>query len=184
MDSVSSKKINVLDMVYVAVGVVLLAVCSWITIPMTVPFTLQTFAAFAVLLLLGGERGTISIIIYVLMGAVGLPVFSGFTGGIGILLGNTGGYILGFIFIGLIYMVLTKVFGEKSHIEVIALVIGLAICYLFGTGWFMFVYLRDTGDVGLLTVLSWCVFPFIIPDLAKMALAFLVAKRVRPVIKQ
>ena len=178
------KKIKVLDMAYIAIGAVLIAICSWINIPTEVPFTLQTFAVFFVLMLLGGERGTISILIYILLGAVGVPVFAGFSAGIGILFGNTGGYILGFIFIGLIYILFTRVFKMKNiFFKVLALVIGLAICYAFGSIWFMHIYIRDSGEVGLFAVLGWCVFPFIIPDLIKMALAVIIAKRIQPVLK-
>lgn len=175
--------VKVLDLVYIAIGAALIAVCSWISIPTAVPFTLQTFAVFFVLLLLGGERGTIATIIYVLLGAVGVPVFAGFTGGIGILFGSTGGYIIGFLFIGLIYILFTKFFKKSIAIKIAALVLGLAICYAFGTVWFMHVYMQNTGEVGLLTVLGWCVFPFIIPDLLKLVLAVIVAKRIEPVIK-
>ena len=174
--------IKTLDMVYIAISAALIAVCSWISIPTTVPFTLQTFAVFFVLLALGGRRGTIATVIYVLLGAVGLPVFAGFKGGIGALLGNTGGYILGFILMGLIYMLITKIMGEKTVVTIFALVIGLAVCYAFGTAWFMYVYMRDTGAVGVMTVLSWCVIPFLIPDLLKMTLAFVISKRVRPML--
>lgn len=180
----TGKKLKILDMAYIAIGAVLIAICSWINIPTAVPFTLQTFAVFFILMLLGGERGTISILIYILLGAIGVPVFAGFSAGIGILFGNTGGYILGFIFIGLIYCIFTRVFKKKNiFIKVLALVIGLAICYAFGSVWFMHIYLRDSGEVGMLAVLSWCVFPFIIPDLIKMALAVIIAKRIQPVLK-
>lgn len=180
----TGKKLKVLDMVYIAIGTVLIAICSWINIPTAVPFTLQTFAVFFVLLLLGDVRGTISILVYILLGAIGVPVFAGFSGGIGILFGNTGGYILGFIFIGLIYILFSKIFKKKNIIiNVIALVLGLAVCYAFGTAWFMHIYIRDSGEVGLLAVLGWCVFPFIIPDLIKMALAVIIAKRIKPVLK-
>ena len=175
--------VKVLDLVYISIGAALIAICSWISIPTAVPFTLQTFAVFFVLLLLGGERGTIATLIYILLGAVGVPVFAGFSGGIGVLLGSTGGYIIGFLFMGLIYIVFTRVFGKSLAVKIIALVLGLAVCYAFGTVWFMYVYTRNTGDVGIMAVLSWCVFPFILPDLLKMALAFVIAKRVEPAIK-
>lgn len=175
----TAKRIKTIDMIYVAVGAVLLTVCSWITVPMTVPFTLQTFAVFSVLLILGGYRGTLSILIYMMMGAVGLPVFSGFKGGVGVLFGNTGGYIIGFLFTGLVYIAMTKLIGKKLFIEITALTLGLFVCYAFGTAWFRFLYIRNTGDVGLLTVLTWCVFPFIIPDICKMILAFVISYRVR-----
>ena len=177
------KKIKTLDLVYIAIGATLITVCSWISIPMTVPFTLQTFAVFAVLLVLGGKRGTIATLVYVLMGTIGLPVFSGFSGGLGKILGNTGGYIVGFILMGLIYAAAIRFFGEKIYVEIAALLTGLVVCYAFGTAWFMYVYMKDTGTVGLMTVLSWCVFPFIIPDLVKMAVAFTISRRVRTVIK-
>lgn len=176
------EKMKTLDLVYIAIGAAIITVCSWISIPLTVPFTLQTFAIFAALLILGGYRGTIAIIVYVLMGAVGLPVFSGFSGGLTKLLGNTGGYIVGFIFMGLIYSVMTGFFGEKLYVEIAALVIGLVVCYAFGTAWFMYVYAKSTGAVGIMSVLSWCVFPFIIPDIVKMAVAFVISGRVRAVV--
>ena len=180
---INKKGFKTLDLVYIAIGAALIAICSWITVPTTVPFTMQTFAVFAILIMLGGERGTIATLVYILLGAVGVPVFSGFQGGINVLLGKTGGYIIGFLFMGLIYIGFTKVFPKKIWIEIIALVLGLAFVYAFGTAWFMVVYMKNTGAVGLFTVLTWCVFPFIIPDLIKMALAFLVAKRVKKVIQ-
>lgn len=180
----SSRRVNTMDMVYVAIGSALIAVCSWISIPTAVPFTLQTFAVFFILLTLGGRIGTMTVLVYIAMGAVGLPVFAGFKGGIGAIFGNTGGYILGFLIAGLIYTVFTGRMGNKPVTEIIALVTGLAVCYAFGTAWFMVIYLRNTGPVGIATVLAWCVFPFIIPDLIKMALAVLISKRVRPVIEK
>ena len=175
----NGRSISTRDLVYMAIGAAFIAVCSWISIPTTVPFTLQTFAVFVVLMTLGGKRGTLATLVYVVTGAVGLPVFAGFSSGIGILLGNTGGYIIGFIFMGLIYMAVTKVAGSGNISVIIALVTGLAGCYAFGTAWFMYVYIRNTGAVGVMTVLSWCVFPFIIPDLIKMGLAMILAKRVK-----
>ena len=171
-----------LDLVYTAIGVTLIAVCSWITIPMTVPFTLQTFAVFAVLLILGGKRGTLATLVYVLMGAVGIPVFSGFGGGVGILFGKTGGYILGFVLAGLVYWAMTAALGDKLAIRIAALAAGLVVCYAFGTAWFMHLYMKNTGPVGLMTVLSWCVFPFIVPDIVKLGMAVLVSRRIKPLL--
>lgn len=180
----AKRNIGALDLAYVAIGAALIAICSWISIPTAVPFTLQTFAVFLVLLLLGGERGTLSILVYILMGMVGVPVFAGFSGGMGVILGNTGGYIVGFIFMGLIYYLCTRIFGNKAVVRITAMVLGLIVCYAFGTAWFMHVYIRNSGDIGLLTVLSWCVFPFIIPDVIKLVLALVIGKRVEPVIQK
>lgn len=173
---------RVVDLIYMALCAALIAICSWITVPATIPFTMQTFAVFCVLGLLGGRRGSMAILVYILLGVVGLPVFSGFQGGIGALLGTTGGYIVGFIFIGLIYWAAERMFGEKPMARAAAMLIGLAVCYAFGTAWFMFVYARRTGEIALATALAWCVIPFIVPDLVKMGLALLLSGRLRKLI--
>lgn len=177
------KKYRTIDLVYIALGAVLIAICSWISIPTTVPFTMQTFAVFFVLSALGGKRGTMAILVYVLLGAVGIPVFAQFTSGIGILLGSTGGYIVGFIFMGLIYRLIVHLLGKKLWVEILAMVSGLAVCYAFGTAWFMVVYARTNGAVGLAMVLGWCVIPFLIPDLVKLGLALALARRLSPVLR-
>ena len=128
---------------------------------------------------LGGKRGTLAILVYVLLGAVGVPVFAGFSGGIGALLGNAGGYIVGFIFSALVMWAFEHIFGRKPVVQIISMVVGLIVCYAFGTVWFMFAYTRSTGPVGLMAVLGWCVFPFIIPDLIKIALAYVLSGKVR-----
>ncbi|MDF2986994.1 MAG: hypothetical protein K0R50_2504 [Eubacterium sp.] len=166
------------DSILIAMAAVLIVICSWISIPLTVPVTLQTFAIFAVVGLLGLKRGTFAVMLYILLGTIGLPVFSGFRGGVGILLGNTGGYIVGFIFSALVAGLITKYFGRKKAVLVISMIAGLLVCYIFGTAWFINVYTNNTGEVGLITALSWCVFPFIIPDAVKIGLAVIVVDRV------
>ena len=171
-------KFTVRDMCFIAMFAVIIAVCSWISVPLTVPITLQTFGVFAALGVLGGKKGTIAVIVYVLLGAVGLPVFAGFKLGIGTLLGTTGGYIIGFVLSGIVYWAITDKFGTKLAVTVIAMALGLLVCYSFGTAWFMLVYTRSKGAVTLWSALGWCVFPFIIPDAIKIALAILVSERV------
>lgn len=163
----------------IAMFIAVTAVCSWISIPLAVPFTLQTFAVFAVCGLLGGKDGTITMITYTLIGAIGIPVFSGFTGGIGRITGPTGGYILGFIVSAIIIWIITHFFGESTPVIAIAMVLGLISCYGFGTVWFMAVYLSNTGSITLLSVLSMCVLPFIIPDIIKIILALLLTKKLK-----
>ena len=172
------------DLVYVSIFVVLIAICSWISIPFTVPVTLQTFGVFIAVGLLGGKRGTLAVLVYILMGAIGLPVFSGFTGGIGILAGTTGGYIVGFLFSALLMWGMEKLFGRNMKVLAGSMILGLIACYAVGTFWFMTVYAASTGPVGILTVLGWCVFPFIIPDIAKIVLALVLPKRLSGVIKR
>lgn len=165
------KKLTVKDMAYIGLMAAVIAVCSMITIPGTVPFTLQTFAVFASLGLLGGKRGTLSVIVYILLGAVGLPVFAGFKGGLGVLFGMTGGYIIGFVASGLIYCAFTALWGNKLPVTVGAMLTGLIACYAIGTAWFMVVYSGTKGSIDLMGALGMCVFPFVIPDLVKTALA-------------
>ena len=174
-----TKGFQAIDLAYVAVCAALMVVCSWISIPATVPFTLQTFAVFCSLGLLGGRRGTAAILVYLLLGALGVPVFAGFSGGIGILFGTTGGYLLGFILMGLVYWLGERLSMDSRNIRIISMILGLLLCYAFGTAWFMFVYARQTGAIVLGTALAWCVVPFLLPDLVKMALALLLSGRLR-----
>lgn len=163
---------------YIGISIALIAICSWISIPFAVPFTMQTFAVFFTVGILGGKKGTLAILTYILLGAIGVPVFAGFSGGFGVLIGNTGGYILGFIFTALTMWAAEKLFGRSTKVFIISALIGLALCYFFGTIWFMVLYMKNTGPVGMMTVLGWCVFPFVIPDLLKLSLASLLSKRV------
>ena len=167
------------DIVYIGVFAVLIAICSWISIPTTVPFTLQTFGVFMAVGVLGGKCGSLAVLVYILLGAVGVPVFAGFSEGVGVLLGMTGGYIVGFLFSALAMWGIEKLFGRKPVVEAVAMLLGLLVCYAFGTVWFMVVYSRQNRPAGLWTVLTWCVIPFIIPDLVKIGLALVIAPRVR-----
>ena len=167
------------DMVFISIFAVLMAICSWISIPMAVPFTLQTFGVFVAVGILGGKNGTLAVLIYIILGVIGVPVFAGFQGGIGILAGNTGGYILGFLFSALVMWAMEKFFGRKPVVQILSMILGLIVCYAIGTAWFMVVYTNHSGAVGLGTVLGWCVIPFIIPDLVKIALAFVLSRRLR-----
>lgn len=171
------------DMTLIAMFAVLMAVCSWISIPTQVPFTLQTFAVFCALGVLGGKRGFFAVLVYVLLGAVGVPVFAGFTGGIGVLLGTTGGYILGFILSAGFYWLTEKLLGDGLVVRIISMVIGLALCYAFGTVWFMEVYAKTKGGIDLMTALKWCVIPFLLWDAGKIFLSVVISealkKRVR-----
>ena len=178
MTRTAQKGLSTLDMVYIALFAVLMTVCAWISIPSTVPFTLQTFALLATLGLLGGMRGTLAVTVYLLLGAVGIPVFSGFRGGLGMLLGVTGGYLAGFLVAALLYWGLTRVLGNAFWVRAVGMALALVACYAFGTAWFMVAYAQTTGPVGLSTALGWCVIPFLIPEAFKTALALFVVRAV------
>ena len=180
--TVASNRLNTGDLALVALFAAVMAVCSWITVPAAVPFTLQTMGVFLAVGLLRGKRGTISVLVYLFLGAIGLPVFSGFAGGLGYMMGATGGYIIGFLFSALIMWFMEKVFGRDMKILILSMVLGLILCYAFGTAWFITVYSGSNGPIDLATALGWCVFPFIIPDAIKIAVACLLIRRLRPAI--
>ncbi len=167
------------SLAYIALSVALMAICAWLTIPGAVPFTMQTFAVFLVLTLLGGKHGTMAIGSYLLLGLVGFPVFSSFRGGVGVLFGTTGGYLLGFLLAGAVYWLFTHCFGKTAPVQLIALLLGLCLTYLFGTLWFMVVYTGE-GSMDFFKVLSLCVWPFLLPDLAKLVLAWMLSRRIAP----
>ncbi|MGN0634867.1 MAG: biotin transporter BioY [Acutalibacteraceae bacterium] len=176
------KKWTVKDLALIALMAVLIAVCSWISIPAAVPFTLQTLGVFLALRLLGGAKGTVSVLIYILLGAVGVPVFAGFSGGVGVLFGPTGGYILGFLAAGLVYLLLEKVPKHGKVMDILRMVAGLLVCYALGTAWFYYTY-GVQNAMGIGAVLMACVVPFILPDAVKIVLAQLLAERLQKVLK-
>lgn len=179
MSTVAATRSKTYDIVYIAVFAVIMAICSWISIPTTVPFTLQTFGVFIAVGILGGKRGSLSVLVFIILGAIGVPVFSGMTGGMGVLLGSTGGYIIGFLFSALVMWAMEKLPVKNSFTQILSMILGLIVCYAFGTVWFMVVYSRANGPVGLAAVLGWCVIPFIIPDLVKIAVAFGLSKKLK-----
>lgn len=149
----------------------LLCICAWLAIPMgDMAVTMQTFGIFLCLLLLGGKYGSLSIFLYLLMGVVGLPVFARFQGGLGILLGPTGGYIWGFGVSALLYWSIAKAVGKLP-----ALILGLVLCYTLGSLWYWLLY----AGGGLWAVLIRCVVPFLVPDAIKLILAFTLYRQLK-----
>lgn len=164
---------------YAGMLISLISICSWISIPTTIPFTLQTFAVFLTILLSGLKQGITTILAYILLGAAGMPVFSGFRGGLGVLLGATGGYITGFLLTAVISGSLIHIFGKKLRVIIIAFLLGLIACYTFGTMWFVIFYSDSGSSTDIRTALSLCVTPFVIPDILKLSFAIAVFKRLK-----
>lgn len=167
--------------ILIAMMTCLIAICSWLNIPSAVPFTMQTFAVFCALLLLGGQHALVTVFLYIFMGCIGLPVFSGFKGGIAHIIGPTGGYIIGFIFTALCYCLFEPLILKYPRIKAFVFVIGLIICYVVGTLWFKMIYEFRGTEYSVIKILSMCVFPYIIPDLLKLALSFFVCNKIRRV---
>lgn len=167
------------DMAWCGIGAALTAISAWISIPMPqVSFTMQSFAVFFLLGLLGGRLGCVSIGIYLLMGLIGLPVFSGFRGGVGILFGVTGGYIWGFLAAGLVYWSLTALLGRGFPVRLWGMILGMILCYACGTAWYLHLY-----GGSFWPVFATCVVPFLLPDGVKLALAFSLSDKIKPFVR-
>ena len=170
MSTATATKTKTYDLAYIAIFAVLIAICSWISIPMTVPFTLQTFGVFMAVGVLGGKRGSLAVLVYILLGAIGVPVFAGFSGGLGILLNNTGGYIIGFLFTAVF---LAYFRGEKYSFKRYALlgcVIGIPLIYVFGV-----VQLKLITGMGWDKAIMTGALPFIPLDIVKCLAAAVIA---------
>ncbi len=177
--SKKDRHISTYDMTCIAIFVVLMTICSWISIPAVVVFTMQTFAQFLTMGMLGGKRSTLVVFVYILLGAVGIPVFAGFQGGLGVLFGSTGGYIAGFLLGPALLWVLESFLGERKWIRPAAMFLSMVLNYVFGTIWFMIVYTSQSGNVALGAVLGWCVLPFIIPDFLKLVMALALTRKLK-----
>ena len=178
-----TRKIRTIDMIYVGLSAALIALGAWIAIPVgDIPITLQTLMICLISGLFGMKRGTLSVLIYIVLGAVGVPVFSNFKAGLGVLAGPTGGYIVGFIFTALIVgLVADKTKGQLWAVA-LAMVLGIAVCYAFGTAWF-YVYMQSKKAVTLSYILGLCVVPYIVPDLVKTAVACVLVNRLKKFVK-
>lgn len=168
------------SLVAMSLCVAILVVCSWITVPFTIPFSLQTLAVPLIVMLIGGKRGLIVTLCYILLGAVGLPVFSGFQGGIYVLLGPTGGYILGFILWAVSFIIFEKITANKQLKTISYILINvfcLVIVYVFGTLWFVFGWQEADSGMNIATAITICVLPYVIPDIVKICVAVFLSKR-------
>ena len=174
-------KLNLRALLYTALATSVICITSLLTVPFAVPITLQLLGIYLALFLLGGRLGTLATLLYIALGAVGLPVFSGFSGGISRLFDATGGYIFGFLIAALFYWIMSAVLPKSNTIRLIIAMLSLLLIYVAGTLWYAFVYLNGMRDV--IYVLCVCVFPFVIPDVIKIAIAYIVAERLTRVMK-
>ncbi len=165
------------DIALIAVFTAVTVVCSWLSVPLgTVPLTLQTFGVLLTAGVLGLKRGMAAVMTYIALGTVGLPVFHGFQGGFGILLGATGGFIFGFVFTSLVVGLAVERFEVTLKNLIIAMTVGMLLCYLCGTVWYACLY---SDGKGFLSIVLTAVVPFLIPDAVKIAFAAVLVKRVK-----
>ncbi len=159
------------NLVLCAVFAAILAVLAVITVPIgPVPVTLGVLGVMLTAVVLGPKKGAVSVLIYLLIGSVGLPVFSGFKGGFAVLLGPTGGYAWSYILMALLIGALTVKLPENQKLAMLkifaACILGVVICYAAGTVQFMAVQ-----KTTLTQSLAMCVIPFIPFDIAKAVIA-------------
>lgn len=173
---------TVKSMVFTAIFAALICIAGPISIPMPgiIPISLGTFAIYLTGALLGWKRGTLAVIVYILIGTVGLPVFTGFSGGFTKLFGVTGGYIIGYIPL----VIITGLFTEKAAkaqktgihhlVTIVGMILGTAALYTFGTAWFMIFAKAPLGSA-----LMSCVVPFLIGDTLKMICSTIISVPLR-----
>lgn len=180
------RKLYIKDICYIALFTAVIAVCSWIAIPISeISITLQTMGVCMAAGFLGWKRGVVCVLSYILLGICCVPVFSGFKNFYALIASASAGYVIGFIFTALIvgftsdkmHLIGKKVTNNvaKQVVQLIILalsmVVGVAICYLFGTLWFMLIYKGSVTTTNLQIALTYCVYPYIIPDIVKIVLS-------------
>lgn len=173
--AVDNQKIRTKQMVLIALMTAVTCVLGPLSIPLPfspVPISLTNFAIFLAIFVLGMKSGTISFIIYLLLGAIGVPVFSSFRGGLQVLAGPTGGYLIGFIFLALIMGFALEHFDRKLVPTIIGMIIGMAVCYAFGTVW-----LAKLLSLSFKESLMMGVIPYLPGDAAKIIIAAIVGPK-------
>ena len=173
--AVDNQKIKTKQMVLIALMTAVTCVLGPLSIPLPfspVPISLTNFAIFLAIFVLGMKNGTISFIIYLLLGAVGVPVFSSFRGGLQVLAGPTGGYLVGFIFLALIMGFALDHFDRKLVPTIIGMIIGMVVCYAFGTVW-----LAKLLSLSFKEGLIMGVIPYLAGDVAKIIIAAIVGPK-------
>lgn len=173
--AVDNQKIRTKQMVLIALMTAVTCVLGPLSIPLPfspVPISLTNFAIFLAIFVLGMKNGTISFIIYLLLGAVGVPVFSSFRGGLQVLAGPTGGYLIGFIFLALIMGFALDHFDRKLVPTIIGMSIGMVVCYAFGTVW-----LAKLLSLSFKEGLMMGVIPYLPGDAAKIIIAAIVGPK-------
>jgi biotin transport system substrate-specific component len=167
MEASPKQKITTKSIALIALMTAVTCVLAPLSLPIgPVPISLTNLAIYFALYILGMKKGTISYIVYLFIGLVGVPVFSGFTGGPAKLIGPTGGYLIGFVFMAMIAGIFIDKCKGKMVPSMVGMILGTLVCYGFGTAW-----LAYQGHMNFKAALLAGVIPFIPGDLIKMVLA-------------
>lgn len=193
-----NRKMLVKDICYISLFAAVIVVCSWIAIPISeISITLQTMGVCMAAGFLGWKRGTLCVLSYILLGICCVPVFSGFKNFYALIASPSAGYVVGFIFTAFI----VGIASDKMHligkrvthkaakqvvqliIFALSMVVGVAVCYVFGTLWYMLIYKGSVTTSNLQIALTYCVYPYIIPDLIKIVIATFLVNYLKGYIK-
>lgn len=168
---------------FVAMCVAFLTLCSWISIPFFVNVTFQIFAVFLISSISTPVISLLGVTSYILLGLIGVPVFSGFKNGISAFTGASGGFLIGFVISALMISLFSRHYFEKRSLHIVIMLISLLTCYLCGVLWYIFVY-NYSVSVPLVDSLIICVLPFVIPDILKILLVLIVYRKLSPYLKR
>lgn len=171
----STSRSKVYQMTSIGVMAAVICILGPLSIPIgLVPVSFTNLAIYITLYTLGMKKGTLSLITYLLVGFAGVPVFSGFTSGPSKLLGPTGGYLIGFIFMAMIAGYFIDRFYHISYLSIVGMILGTAVCYIFGTAW-----LAYQANITISAALAAGVIPFIPGDLAKIVISAYIGPNIR-----
>lgn len=180
--TVDKKRIQTKELTLIGLMTAITCILGPMSIPIPVspvPISLTNFVLFLTIYVLGMKLGTLSYIIYLCLGAVGLPVFSSFSGGLGKLAGPTGGYLIGFIFLALIQGALMERFPGKNTAAVVGMIIGNLVCYAFGTVW-----LAGQMELNFVAALGVGVIPYLPGDAVKIVISAIIGPKLRSAVKR
>lgn len=166
---------------YTAIFCCVIIICSQISIPFPIPFTLQVFGFFLSLYVLGAKRGLICVLLYIALGSIGLPIFSSFRGGIGCLFDATGGYLWGFIIAALVYLLLENFAKKEKAYAFCVMLLSLILCHISGGLWYYFIYAHD--EAHLFTFTTIFILPYFAIDIIKIVFALIIGNTLKKIIK-
>lgn len=171
----NTKKINTHQLTLIGVMAAVTCILGPLSLPIgIVPISLTNLAIYFSVYVLGQKRGTLSYIVYLFIGLIGIPVFSGFSGGFTKLFGPTGGYLIGFIFMAFISGIFIDKFSNKIYMCFLGMILGTIVTYIFGTAW-----LAYQTNLTFNATLAIGVLPFIPGDVAKMVIASLIGPKIK-----